>query len=102
MRYRIHPVCARAYVVCAAAYIKQKNKQSQGIGMYALAHTRSKQERGTERRRKALKVPERARKKRACAHQQEPASGVAKLRLWRRETALRPRIRETLKTSQLQ
>ena len=44
--------------------------------MYAPAHTRSKQERGTERRRKALKVPERARKKRASAHPQEPASGV--------------------------
>lgn len=39
----------------------------------------SKQERGTERRRKALKVPERARKKRACARKHEPASGVNKL-----------------------
>ena len=44
--------------------------------MYAPAHTKSKQERGTERRREALKVPERARKKRACAHPQPTASGV--------------------------
>ena len=66
-------------MVCATAYMRQKNKQIQGIGMYALAHTRSKQERGTERRRRALKVPERARKKRACARKQEPASGVAKI-----------------------
>ena len=44
--------------------------------MYAPAHTRSKQERGTERRRKALKVPERARKKRASARKHLDASGV--------------------------
>ena len=51
---------------------------NQGAFMYAPAHTRSKQERGTERRRKALKVPERARKKRACARKHLDASGVQK------------------------